>query len=265
MKMNYLLKSSSLRERKKQSLKKNLFILIFLLLIIVILGIKPVRNSLFFISSPIWKLQNSISNSNFFQYFRLKSSLINEKIVLEQQLFLAGEAVSLNNILKEENNLLKSLLERQDSILNTVLATVLVKPPQTLYDLIIIDIGSNNGVKVGDKVLATGYIYIGEVEEVFLSSAKVRLYSSPGYKLAVALGQNAISVEAVGLGGGNFHILLPKEIEVKEGDSITIPAINSNVFGIVEKINHNDQDSFQTILFKSPINISELRFVEIVK
>jgi cell shape-determining protein MreC len=264
MKMNYLLKSSSVRERKKQNTKKNLFILVFLLLIILVLSVKPVRNSLFFISSPIWKLQNSISNSNFFQYFKFKSSLINEKIFLEQQLFLAGEAISLNGILQEENNLLKSLLERQDTNLNTTLAVVLAKPPQTIYDLLIIDIGGNKGVRVGDKVMANGHVYIGEIEEVFPSSAKVRLYSSPGQKLSVALGQNAISVEAVGLGGGNFHILLPKEIEVREGDGITIPAINSNVFGIVEKVNNNDQDSLQKILFKSPVNISELRFVEVV-
>lgn len=262
--MNYPLKSSSLKERKKQSFKKNLFILVFLLLIILILSTKPVRAGLFLFSNPIWTLQNNISNSNFFQYFRSKSSLIDEKTILEQKLFLIGGSLSLNNILQEENDLLKSLLGRQDTNLPTVLAVVLAKPPQTIYDLLIIDIGSNKGIKVGDKVMATGHVYIGEVEEVFLSSAKVRLYSSPGYKLSVVLGQNAISVEAIGLGGGNFHILLPKEIEVVEGDGITIPAINTNIFGIIEKINYFDRDSFQTVLFKSPVNISELRFVEVV-
>jgi len=32
----------------------------------------------------------------------------------------------------------------------------------------------------------------------------------------------------------------------------------------VEKINFKETDSFQTVLFKSPVNVSELNFVQIV-
>ncbi len=107
-------------------------------------------------------------------------------------------------------------------------------------------------------------IYIGEVSEVYPHISKIILYSTPGHKLSVVLGTNSVSVEAVGVGGGNFNIFLPREVEVKEGDVIIIPSITTNVFGIVEKVNFKDKDSFQTVLFKSPVNISELSFVEIV-
>ena len=112
--------------------------------------------------------------------------------------------------------------------------------------------------------MANDNVYLGEVSEVDPHSSKVTLYSTPGRKLSVVLGASSISAEAVGIGGGNFNIFLPREVEVKEGDIIVIPSITTNVFGIVEKVNFQDKDSFQTVLFKSPVNISELNFVDVV-
>lgn len=70
--------------------------------------------------------------------------------------------------------------------------------------------------------------------------------------------------EAIGIGGGNFRLEVPREMDVKEGESITIPSISPNIFGIVEKIEYKEADSFQTILFKSPVNTGELKWVEVV-
>jgi len=172
--------------------------------------------------------------------------------------------LAINEILQTENDNLKDLLGRKDAKQKTVLATVLVKPPQTPYDMLTIDIGADQNVKVGDKVMANANIYIGEVSEVMPRLAKVTLYSTPGRKLSVVLGESLVTMEAVGIGGGNFNIYIPREVEVKEGDVIVIPSITANVFGIVEKVNFKETDSFQTVLFKSPVNISELNFVEVV-
>jgi cell shape-determining protein MreC len=262
--MNYLLKSSSFEDRKR-SVKKKLFIVIGILLVgAIILTLSPVRNTLFFIAEPVWKVKNSIVNSSFFEYFKTKQRLIDERTAIERELFLAGDLLALNETLKKENETLKDLLGRQDTKLKTVLTSVLAKPPQLPYDSLLIDIGEDQGIKVGDQVIANANVYIGEVSEVLPHSAKVSLYSTPGRKLSVVLGVSAVTAEAVGIGGGNFNILLPREVEVKEGDVIVTPAITSNVFGIVEKVNFQDKDSAQTILFKSPVNVSELSFVEVV-
>jgi len=237
------------------------FILFILMLILLT---TPARQALFFISEPIWRLENTIFGSKIVEYFKFKQSLIDEKVGLEQKLFLAGNLIAENEILQKENETLKDLLGRKEIKQKTILGVILVKPPQTPYDSIILDIGSDDNVKVGDKVVASTNIYIGEITEVYKSSSKVVLYSSPGQKLSVVLGENSVSAEAVGMGGGNFNINLPKEVEVKEGDVIVIPSITANVFGIVEKVNSQSKDSFQTVLFKSPVNINELNFVEIV-
>jgi cell shape-determining protein MreC len=264
MKMSYLLKSSNFEERKNNARKRVLNITLVLIFVVIVLLTSPARKLLFFVAEPLWKVENGILNSNFFQYFKFKQTLIDEKIALEQKLFMAGNVLSLNEILQTENDSLKDLLGRKDVKQKTILATVLVKPPQIPYDMLLVDTGESQGIKVGNKVMASANIYIGEVSEIQENSAKVMLYSTPGRKLPVVLGINNISVEAVGEGGGNFSINLPREVEVKEGDVITIPSITTNVFGIVEKINFKDKDSFQTVLFKSPVNISELNFVEVV-
>lgn len=263
-KMNYPLRSSNFEERKKAGQKKVLLITIIVILAVIILATGPVRHALFSVASPLWQAENSFLNSNFFTYFKSKQALLNEKIVLEQKLFLTGNLLALNETLQTENENLKDLLGRKDTKQKTVLASVLVKPPQIPYDSLIIDVGTNYGVKVGEKVLASANVYIGEVSEVLPTSAKVTLYSTPGRKLSVVLGASSVTAEAVGIGGGNFNIYLPREVEVKEGDVIVIPSITANVFGIVEQVNFKDKDSFQTVLFKSPVNISELSFVQVV-
>lgn len=262
--MNYLLKSSSFEDRKKNARKRVFYTATVLVILLFVLATGPVRRAVFSISEPVWQAENSIFNSSFFQYFKTKQSLIDDKVALEQKLFMAGNLLALNQTLQTENDNLKDLLGRKEIKQKTVLATVLVKPPQTPYDSLIIDIGSDNNIKIGDKVMANANIYIGEVSEVMPSSAKVTLYSTPGRRLSVIISASSVTAEAVGVGGGNFNIQLPREVEVKEGDVITIPSITTNVFGIVEKVNFKDTDSFQTVLFKSPVNISELGFVEVV-
>ena len=264
MKMNYLLKSSNFENRKKTIRNRIWMVIVVLIIAILILSTGPARQTFFFISTPVWKLENSIVNSNIFKYFKSKQTLIDEKNELEQKLFLAGNLLASNSILQTENDSLKDLLGRKDTKQKTILASVLVKPPQVPYDSLIVDVGEDYQIKVGDKVMANANVYIGEVSEVLSHSAKITLYSTPGRKLSVVLGLNLVTAEAVGMGGGNFNIFLPREIEVKEGDVIVIPSITANVFGIVEKVNFKDRDSFQTVLFKSPVNISGLNFVEIV-
>jgi len=262
--MNYPLKSCNFEDRKRKSQKRILVVTVILILIILIIVFTPLRSVLFSIAEPVWKTKNFLLNSNFFQYFKFKQSLINERTALEQKLFMTGSLIALNETLQAENDNLKDLLGRKEIKGKSILSAVLVKPPQIPYDTLIIDIGEEDNVKVGDKVIANANVYIGEISEVQKNSSKVIMYSTPGYKLSVVLGIGSVTVEAVGIGGGNFNIFLPREIEVKEGDTIVIPSITANIFGIVEKIKFDDKDSVQTVLFKSPVNISELNFVEVL-
>ena len=58
-------------------------------------------------------------------------------------------------------------------------------------------------------------------------------------------------------------IHLPVEVGVQENDIILLPQIRPHTFGVVETVLVDSSDSLQTILFKSPVNINSLRFVEV--
>jgi len=267
MKMSYPQRSSliKLSNRNKNNKPWIIFLSVFVLLIIIFSFNGP-RSVLFSAGSPLWKLSNGIKN--FFnansEIFRSKTSLIQENTLLKDEIKKNKTQLLLKDVLVAENEDLKSLFGRKDVNLKTVFTAVLVKPPFSPYDTLIIDAGSNDDIEVGDKVIASGNTYIGYVSEVYSNFSKIILYSSPDEKVLVFVGNNDVEKEAIGIGGGNFRLEVPREMDVKEGESITIPSISPNIFGIVEKIEYKEADSFQTILFKSPVNTGELKWVEVV-
>ncbi len=129
----------------------------------------------------------------------------------------------------------------------------------------VVDVGSSNGVTVGEKVFVDTSLPIGSVSEIYSDSSRVTLYSSSGQKVNVLLGSKNIKAEALGQGGGNFIIKIPRGVAVSEGDRIIAPSISVAVFGTVSHIDLAPNDSFQTIYFNSPVNLNELRFVYLVK
>src|SRR3989304_2204585 len=92
-----------------------------------------------------------------------------------------------------------------------VVARVISKPPRSFYDTLVVDAGSKEGIQVGEKVLYGDNIMIGEIAEVFEKTSKVRLFSSSGEVIDVTIGKRAVPALAVGIGGGNFEIQIPRD------------------------------------------------------
>jgi len=128
----------------------------------------------------------------------------------------------------------------------------------------VIDVGRNNNVKEGDYVIAYGDVVVGYIDLAFPNTSLVKLLSSPGEQTNVILGKEEIAAVAEGIGGGNFTISLPRGVSVGIGDVIITPTIESQVIALVEEIIVNPTDSFQTILFKGPINLLSIRFVQVL-
>jgi len=173
-----------------------------------------------------------------------------------------------NSIIKElqnENIELKSILKANASTSAPHMYHIVKKPPFTVYDSYIIDIGKDTGVKPGDRVYAIGSVLLGEVVEISSNFAKVKLYSSYGEKFDVLIGKKDIQASALGQGGGAFEVILPKDIKIAEGDIVTVPDLGTTVFGIVRNIKTDPARAFSTILFSQPVNIYEQKFVFIYK
>ena len=182
---------------------------------------------------------------------------------MKEQLELMGARLADRSFLYHENIALKGRLGRYEKEPERTLAVVLAKPDMTPYDTLIIDVGKDDNVSVGDTILFENVI-LGEVSEAYQTTSKVWLYSSHGEYVDVFIGDNAITAEAKGLGGGNFEIELPRNVDVFVGDSIYIPKFHPQILGIVEHINSDPNDAFERILFRSPVSLFSLRFVDVI-
>lgn len=217
------------------------------------------------LASPLFTATHSFNNLYLSNSYILKDkeALAEENSKLKEKISeLESDLLSLD-VLKEENSELKSVLGRKNSGRRSMTASVILRPPQVPYDIIIIDIGADSGVKEGMQVGAYGDILLGFVDKVFEDKARVRFYSSPGQEINVLINKSNIFSIAGGRGGGNFEIILPRVDEVEIGSLVVTPGSNQFIIGIVEFIEADMADAFQKVLFRTPLNIQELKWVEV--
>ncbi|MCR4330352.1 MAG: rod shape-determining protein MreC [Patescibacteria group bacterium] len=257
---------------RQNNIKRNILVGIFALMVLVSVsyfwggtiyyGISAAAH---YVSEPLWKAGSRVSNtaSSYAGFLDSKETLKERNDELEQEIQELRLKLLSKNFLLQENKELKAMLGRV-SERDVVLAAVLSKPNNSPYDTLIIDIGKDKGVKEGDKVFVEGEIVIGTIQEVYAYSSKVELYSSPGLTHNATLREGTIPATAYGKGVGNFEITLPRDIEIALGDVVTIPDTEVIVLGSVLYIGKDPNSPFQKILVKSPINFSELRWVEVV-
>src|SRR3990167_2755734 len=212
--------------------------------------------------SPVWKAENVIIRSlrKGVALFDSKKSLVEENIALKEKLSsLETEILFLSMWRVQENTLLELVGRKARS--DTVIATVLTRPPQTPYDVLIIDAGSNESLTVGSEVSLPEGPILGVISEVFPKSAKVRLFSASGEETNAVLERNNVPVTLIGTGGGNFRFELPRDMSVETGDRILSSDIAARLLATVGDVSVRPTDSFKEVLAKSPINIFALRFV----
>ena len=131
--------------------------------------------------SPVWKAENVIIRNfrNGAIFFVSQKKLVEENTALKEKLSsLELKILSLPREQTQESILLELVGRRRE--LNTVIATVLTRPPQTPYDIIIIDAGSNDSITLGSEVSLSEGPILGIVSEVFPRRAKVKLFSASG-------------------------------------------------------------------------------------
>ena len=216
------------------------------------------------VAEPLWEIQNSLGVGGYSTKLLSKKDilLLNEKLQAEVTL-LRVQFLS-RKLLEQENVELKEILGRQLEETTSLLGVVLIKPSRSLYDTLIIDIGLRDGISKGDIVMAYGDVAIGRIDEVYNDSSRVKLFSSPGEEIDVLVGVSNIAATAEGVGNGNFLLKLPQGVDVAEGDIVSFPSLSPRLAGVVELIQVEPSGSFQQILFKSPINMHELKWIEVI-
>ncbi len=262
--MSYLLKTN-----RNESLPKKIALFLGAILIIWFLGgfiVNIFSGGTFFIFRPIFIATSKISDSFsiYFSFLKPKAQLIEENNLLKEQSKNFAIWQLDYEVLKSENESLKGIRSLHASS-TSIVAAVLKTPGSSPYDTILIDRGANDGLIEGMEVHAFSIVPIGLIDKVYAKSSLVRLFSSPGDSHDVYIGESKIAGNAVGRGGGNFEVILPRSNEVKIGDPVVFPSIDSKIFGVVEVVEETEGGTFERILFKNPFSFNELRFVQIIK
>lgn len=219
-------------------------------------------------TSPFFKLAKLTAEkkTNLFFLFKNKQFLNEElNFLKEKNIELENETILLESV-KRENEELKTMLSRSDKK-SYILGFVISRPPQSPYDTIVADVGSDNGVWRGMKAIAYSNVLIGHAVEVFSGVSKIKLISYPGEEtnLVIETENAKISAIGLGLGGGNIEVKIPSSVKVNSGDEITAEGAFRYLLGLADKIEIDPLNPFQKIIFRIPVNLNELQKIGLEK
>lgn len=249
--------------------KKLLTLGIIVLISLFVLFSSPVRGAIsrtVYTTAPwMWDMGIKAGSSwdTFWGEFRLKRSLVHENEVLKEEVSRMQAQMLDRNLLEEQVVELEGKLGRVGSD-DRVMARVLVGPGRSAYDTLVVDAGSEQGILIGDRVVYAGAGVIGSIVEVYPTSSKVSLFSSPDRETMVIMGKETIPTTAHGRGMGNFESKIPQGSIVAVGDNVLIPGENM-ILGIVGSIEGKPSEPFMHVLFRLPFNLSTIRSVEVIK
>jgi len=251
---------SYLYDRKQKKARQAWTIVVILVVVIVILlSIGSVRKGLqsVFVRLGIPFMQGASYIEG--DAFVSRKALLRERDALKQEVETLKARDAEFTLLQQENESLKQQGENPTFIR----AEILAKPSTSVYDSLVVNKGSRDGVFVGTKVYASPTSILGTVSEVFETSSKIKLYSTPGEKTSVVVLGSNVTAEAVGRGGQNFELTFPRDVEIPVGSITVLPGMSSAIVGIVEQVLFDPRDPFQKVLLRSTTNVEHLLWVEI--
>ena len=235
----------------------------------------PIERSLVFLTKPVMRFVYSVSSkigSNYLE-FRSKRELLSENKELKDQLvvLLKEKSHYLNE--KEENEFLREQLKFSQTMPNEfIIANVIGKNISEMQNSLLLDVGENNGLIVGQPVLGDQGIVIGKISKVEKNRSFMTLINDDLSRLAAKI--SGVS-KTMGIVEGEFGLglkmsYIPQNENIKEGDLVVTSGLEEYipanlVVGQVEKVLREPEALFQEATIKSPIDFSKITMVNIVK
>jgi len=183
----------------------------------------------------------------------------------------------LTQLRLENEGLRQEVADLQDKISSSsqpyLSAEVYSRYPFSDNQILVLDSGSKNGLKVGMPVLAAENHLLGEIISVKSGTSEVRTIFSPDWKSSVRIGPKGLpadkaDVEAVFAGGSSPLLqLIPADAQINVGDSVfsASPDLPLDLFiGQISKIIPQSASSLQQAQIQVDYDPEQLRKVFII-
>lgn len=215
------------------------------------------------IATPVWHTGTVLSASvgNGASFFTDKATLTHER----------DRLLAENTALKEEKATTDARVADLTRLLGTrteaapgILAGVLVRPPVSPYDVLIVDQGSRAGVAVGSRAEGSGGMPLGTVESVSGASARIELYSTPGRETESWVGETRLPLTLRGTGSGSFSASVAREAGVHEGDLVYLAGPGAVALGSVVSVENDPSSPRSHVAIKPFVNPFSTVWVTIV-
>lgn len=189
-----------------------------------------------------------------------------KEVLLEERDRLLRENAALteqNLALTAKEVDLMRLMGTRTGPLPTILAGVLIRPPVSPYDVLVVDQGQDAGVRVGAQAMGEGGVPLGVVESVTATQARILLYSAPGHTTHGWIGEERLPVTLTGRGAGTYDAEVPREATVTLGTLVYLPGPGAIPVGSVVDVETDPSSPRASIRVRPYTNPFSVTWVEI--
>ena len=228
------------------------------------------------ISSPLLSAQGWLSTRYLSIYESVRSpqdmaALRQKNALLEaENSRLQGQVIQLQQQLKD-SEVLYALLKFARARPNDtyVAASVIGRDPSPFLRYIIIDKGSDDGLRHGMPVV-TAEGLVGRVDAVIANAARIQLVNDPGSAVNILLSSTRTEAILSGTVTGDVQLdMVPLDITLKPGEVILTSALGGSypagiLVGQVVSVRRLETELFQTASVQPAVDYNNLRAVLVV-
>lgn len=206
-------------------------------------------------------------------YFRSQAALERENEDLRINLLRQNVQLQQMDLLRAENDELRSLLEL-DALLgsNNLAADTLPGNPDPARHRVTLSVGSRQGAYVGQPVVDSQGV-VGQVTRDYLITSEALLISDSNHRLPVMFQRTGLSAIAFGTGRPDHRLSLqfmPPHSDVAEGDTVVSSGTGGRFppglqVGVVEDVSDASGQAFLEALVKPSANLERVRRVLLLR
>ncbi len=253
-----------------------------IIIILVVIGIillafsgilRPVFGKVMdqFVKLQGWLSTQFLTVYDFFTLPRDVTDLIAENTALKNEVSqLQGQVIELQGQLSEAD-ILYALLDfaRAKPESTYIAASVIGRDPNPFMHYLIIDHGSDDGLRYGMPVV-TQQGLVGKIDAVTASAARIQLITDPDSTINVRMQSLNEEAQLIGSVTGDIELtMIPSDVNLQAGEILLTSGLGGNypadiVVGQVMNVQHKENDIFQSAAVQSQIDFSTLRAVLVI-